>query len=144
MEDGYGICLNKWALDKSIKDELGLLLIISSLTAKEGYCFASNEYLAKIFKCREETISRKLRKLENKKYITIEYKWNGTRVINRKIRLANSPLTKKSMAVDKNVNGTDDKNVKDKNISINNKNYKNNFINRNYDKNDLENFYSNT
>lgn len=144
MEEGYGICLNKWALDKTIKDELGLLLIISSLTAKEGYCYASNEYLAKTFGCREETISRKLKKLENKKYITIEYKWNGTRVINRKIRIANSPLTKKSMAVDKNVNGTVDKNVKDKNISINNKNYKNGFTSRRYNKDDLNGFYSNT
>lgn len=142
MIDGYAFCWNKWALDKTIKDELGLLVIISSLTAKEGYCYASNEYLAKTLNCREETISRKLKKLEDKKYITIEYRWNGTRVINRKIRLANSPLTKKSMAVDKNVNGTDDKNVKDKNISINNKNYKkSNFKNRDYDDGYLNGFY---
>ena len=49
MEDGYSLCLNKWALDKTIKNELGLLLIISSLTAEKGYCYASNGYLAKQF-----------------------------------------------------------------------------------------------
>ena len=31
MDQGYSICLNIWALDKDIKSELGLLLIISSL-----------------------------------------------------------------------------------------------------------------
>ena len=41
--NGYAICFNDWALDKSIKNELGLLLIISSLCAKEGYCYATNE-----------------------------------------------------------------------------------------------------
>lgn len=105
MEQGYALCLNEWALDKRIKNELGLLLIISSLTAKEGYCFASNEYLAKIFNCRTETISRKLKKLTNKRYISIEYKWNGTSVISRKIRIKGLPLTKMSTAVNKKING---------------------------------------
>ena len=27
MKNGYAICLNEWSLDKSIKNELGLLLI---------------------------------------------------------------------------------------------------------------------
>ena len=121
MEDGYSICFNEWALDKNIKDELGLLLIISSLTAEKGYCYASNDYLAKIFETSVVTISRKIKTLEEKKYIEIEYEKKGCLVISRKIR-----LTKMLTAINKNVNRTINKNVKDNNISnINNTNNNN-------------------
>ena len=124
MKEGYSICFNEWALDKDIKDELGLLLIISSLTAEKGYCYASNDYLAKIFKTNVVTISRKIKILEEKKYIEIEYEKKGCLVISRKIR-----LTKMITAINKNVNRTINKNVKENNISninntsINNNNY---------------------
>ena len=61
MENGYALCLNEWALDKSIKNELGLLLIISSLCAEKGYCYASNKYLAEIFDTNEVVICRKIK-----------------------------------------------------------------------------------
>ena len=125
MEDGYSICFNEWALDKNIKDELGLLLIISSLTAEKGYCYASNDYLAKIFETSVVTISRKIKTLEEKKYIKIEYEKKGCLVISRKIR-----LTKMLTAINKNVNRTINKNVKENNISnINNTNNNNNNYN---------------
>ena len=118
MKEGYSICFNEWALDKDIKDELGLLLIISSLTAEKGYCYASNDYLAKIFETSVVTISRKIKILEEKKYIEIEYEKKGCLVISRKIR-----LTKMITAINKNVNRTINKNVKENNISnINNTN----------------------
>lgn len=121
MADGYSICFNEWALDKDIKDELGLLLIISSLTAEKGYCYASNDYLAEIFKTNVVTISRKIKILEEKKYIEIEYEKKGCLVISRKIR-----LTKMLTAINKNVNRTVNKNVKENNISnINNTNINN-------------------
>lgn len=115
MEQGYAICLNKWTLDESIKNELRLLLIISSLCAKEGYCYASNEYLANIFHETERNISVKLKKLESKGYLHIKYEYIGTAVKSREIR-----LTKKSTAIDKNINRTVDKNIKDNNISKSN------------------------
>ena len=125
MEDGYSICFNEWALDKNIKDELGLLLIISSLTAEKGYCYASNDYLAKIFETSVVTISRKIKILEEKKYIKIEYEKKGCLVISRKIR-----LTKMLTVINKNVNRTINKNVKENNISnINNTNNNNNNYN---------------
>ena len=62
MKDGYSICLNEWALDKDIKNELGLLLIISSLCSEKGYCFASNNYLAQLFNITEISVSRKIKK----------------------------------------------------------------------------------
>ena len=123
MKEGYSICFNEWALDKNIKDELGLLLIISSLTAEKGYCYASNDYLAKIFETSVVTISRKIKTLEEKKYIEIEYEKKGCLVISRKIR-----LTKMLTAINKNVNRTINKNVKENNISnINNTNNNNNY-----------------
>ena len=125
MKEGYSICFNEWALDKDIKDELGLLLIISSLTAEKGYCYASNDYLAKIFETSVVTISRKIKILEEKKYIEIEYEKKGCLVISRKIR-----LTKMLTAINKNVNRTINKNVKENNISnINNTNINNNNYN---------------
>ena len=92
MNDGYSICLNKWAFDKEIKNELGLLLIISSLCVQKGFCFASNEYLAKLFNEDVTTISKKIKKLESKKYIEISYKKRGFEVTAREIRLAKMPM----------------------------------------------------
>lgn len=123
MENGYSICMNEWALDNSIKGELGLLLIISSLTAKEGYCYANNNYLAEQFKTTEVSISRKIKKLEQKKYITIEYKKRGCEVISRKIR-----LTKMLTDDYQNCYSTINKNVKDNNINNKNININNIYI----------------
>ena len=81
MNDGYSICLNRWALDKDIKSELGLLLIISSLCAEKGYCYASNEYLATIFDITEQSVSNKIQKLIDKNYLEVEYKYRGSQVI---------------------------------------------------------------
>lgn len=118
----YSLCPLEWALDKNIKNELGLLLIISSLCARDGYCWATNTYLAKLFDEPEQTISRKLKILELNQYIAIEYKKKGSVIASRTI----TPLTKMLMAVNKNVNGTVNKNAKENNsnnniININNK-----------------------
>ena len=132
MKNGYSICFNEWALDKDIKNELGLLLIISSLCAEKGYCYASNKYLAEIFDTNEITISRKIKLLESKNYISIEYEKRGCQVISRKLRLA-------KMLIDdyQNCKSTINKNVKENIISNNNIN--NNIIRKNYNKKEIEN-----
>ena len=119
MENGYSICLNKWALDKEIKNELGLLLIISSLCAKEGYCFASNSFLAEQFNLSEQSVSDKIKKLERKNYIEIEYEKRGCEIISRKLRLRKNCIDDKTKIV-----STIKQNAKDNNISINNNNNK--------------------
>ena len=128
MENGYSICLNKWALDKEIKNELGLLLIISSLCAKEGYCFASNSFLAEQFNVSEQSISDKIKKLERKNYIEIEYEKRGAEVISRKIRLRKNCIDDKTKIVP-----TIQQNFKDNNISINNTSINNITIDTIYD-----------
>ena len=121
MNNGYSICFNEWALDKEIKNELGLLLIISSLCAEKGYCYASNEYLANLFETNETTISRKIKLLEQKEYITIEYERRGCEIKNRYIR-----LSKMIIHDYQNKQSTIIKNDKENNISINNININNN------------------
>lgn len=135
MEDGYSICFNKWALDKEIKNELGLLLIISSLTAEKGYCYASNSYLAKLFQIDEVSVSRKIKKLERKKYITIEYEKRGAEVTRRYIRLTKM-LTDRYQKCKSTIN----KNVKENNISNNIISIKNLTT---YSEEELKNLYDN-
>lgn len=89
MNNGYSICFNRWSLDKRIKTELGLLNIISSLSAQTGYCFATNNFLANLFEETEQSISNKIKKLEKIGYISIEYEKKGCEVTGRKIRLKN-------------------------------------------------------
>ena len=108
MNNGYSICFNEWTLDKDIKNELSLLLIISSLTAEKGYCYASNKYLGELFDIDESMVSKKIKKLERKGYIEVEYTKIGNVVSSRIIR-----LSKMTTAIVKN--------DKENNISINNK-----------------------
>lgn len=121
INKGYSICFNEWALDKDIKNELGLLLIISSLTAQEGYCFASNAYFAKLFNTNETTISRKLKLLEAKNYISIEYHKRGTEVISRHVRLSKMITDHYQKCQPTVIKNDKDNNISINNISINNK-----------------------
>lgn len=123
MQNGYSICFNRWALDKEIKNELNLLLIISSLCAREGCCYASNKYLAELFNITEISISNKIKKLEKENYIEIEYEKRGCEVISRKIRLKNILIDDYKKFIP-----TIKKNFKDNNISINNTSNNNIYI----------------
>ena len=115
MEDGYAVCFNKWALDKRIKNELGLLIIISSLSAEKGYCYASNNYIASQYKETEQSVSNKIKKLEKLNYITVEYEKHGCEVVSRKIRLKNYYIDDIT-----NVIPTIEQIFKENNTSINN------------------------
>lgn len=113
IKDGYGICLNEWILDTRIKNELPVLLMISSLTAKTGVCFASNKYFAELFDCTEVSISQKISKLAKLGYIQIDYEKRGAEVKKRTIRL------KKFLTDDLNIfYSTDKKIFKDNNNNI--------------------------
>ena len=124
MKNGYALCLNEWAIDKTIKSELGLLLIVSSLTAENGYCYASNSYFSKLFEINEVSVSRKLKKLIKKGYISISYEKRGAEVIKREIRLTKmltDGLQKDQSTINKNVK---ENNTSNNNIYINQKSNK--------------------
>ncbi len=119
---GYGICFNEWLFDERIKSELALLIYISSLSAKNGYCFASNKHFADKFNVSERTIIRQIVKLEKLNLISIKNKKAGSVTVAREItinKLKNSkktdennqcqnchqPVTDLSSSSDKNVSG---------------------------------------
>lgn len=87
LQNGYAICFNSWLFDERIQNELRLLLLISSLSAKEGYCYANNEYLASKLNKTSVWISGAISKLKKYGYIEVELQKFGAVVTNRKIKL---------------------------------------------------------
>lgn len=60
----------KILLDKTLTDRQKILLaLISNLSNERGYCFASNDYLAKCLNCSITSVRDNLRELEKQKYI---------------------------------------------------------------------------
>ncbi len=88
IENGYGICFNDWLFDKEIKNELRLLIVISSLSAKLGYCTASNEYLSGLFGEHIDRVSTKIAKLEKLGHLQIVHKKHGAAIMGRKIYIS--------------------------------------------------------
>lgn len=126
--NGYAICFNEWIFDNKIRNELSLLLLISSLTAEKGYCYASNKYFAELFKMSEVSISRKIKKLEKLGHVKIDYEKRGCEIKVRFIR-----LTKMLTDDYQKCKSTINKNVKENNTSINNTSIDNNYNSLLYD-----------
>ena len=65
-------------LDNRVSERAKLLYaILTNLSTEKAYCYATNEYLAKIFNCDVRTIQRCLKELEETNYIKIEIKKNN-------------------------------------------------------------------
>lgn len=62
------------------KTDCSVLGLIISLTLKNGYCYASNEYLADYVKVSKRTISDSLSKIKRLKYIIVKYENNNRRI----------------------------------------------------------------
>ena len=62
------------------KTDCSVLGLIISLTLKNGYCYASNEYLANYVKVSKRTISDSLSKIKRLKYIIVKYENNNRRI----------------------------------------------------------------
>ena len=72
-------------LDEDISSTSKLLMgLITTLTMKEGFCYASNKYLSNLMKVSRRTITSCITSLKRKKYIKVENDPNM-----RKIYLAN-------------------------------------------------------
>ena len=124
LRGGYNHCLNKWAMDENIQSELGLLCMISCLTARTGVCTASNAFLANVFNIHEKSISRKITKLKNAGYINISYVKRGCEIERRLITLTSNnivPRRTKMLPDESQIcYPTSHKSVTEKNISTNN------------------------
>ena len=72
-------------LDDDISSTSKLLMgLITTLTMKEGFCYASNKYLSNLLKVSRRTITSCISSLKRKNYIKVENDPNM-----RKIYLAN-------------------------------------------------------
>ena len=79
--------------NKKLKaNEKLLYAIIISLTCKEGYCFASNKYLAEKLDVNPKTVSSWISDLRDKGFIKLEIIRNeNNQIIQRKIYINDSP-----------------------------------------------------
>ena len=117
---------------------------ITALSQKDGSCWASNKYFAKLYNVSTVTISRWISSLVENNFINREivYKKGTKEIDKRYLQLCNG-------GINKNVNAPINKNVKDNNTSINNtsinisnrrKDFVLNVMSFDYDKNILNSF----
>ena len=140
--------------NKELKaNEKLLYAIITSLANKEGYCFASNKYLAEKLDVNPKTISSWISDLKNRKFIIVELIRNENKqIVQRKIYINDAPYPLNNGYLYQSKNGQAIyQNMEDNNIRFNNKNnnkghrkYISNYENqRVYTKEFLESLYAN-
>lgn len=103
--------------DKRLKPNAKLLYgEITSLTNKEGYCWADNTYFANLFEVSNETISRWVSQLVKYGYIHVEIlDFNKRKItLDKKVKgvcqKSQGGMTKKSKGYDKKVNSINENN----------------------------------
>lgn len=115
----YSIIPANVRYDENLKDKAKLLYgEITSLSDKNGYCYASNKYFADLYKVSTRTITELISSLVKQDYIQIkyEYKKNTKQIIQRKIYL----WKKTSIPLEKYFYTPLEENFQDNNTSINN------------------------
>lgn len=98
---------------------------------EKGYCWATNQYFADLYKVSKITVSRWISTLNKKGYISVEtlYKEGTKEIIERHLYIVNTPINNNVNryiqndleGINENVNTPINKNVKDNNKVINNK-----------------------
>lgn len=90
----YAIIPANVRYDKELNANAKLLYSeITALSNKEGYCWASNDYFAKLYNVSKRSIIEWLNLLKDKKYIEtkIFYKEGTKEILNRYIRILHTP-----------------------------------------------------
>jgi DNA-binding transcriptional ArsR family regulator len=98
----YGILPSQVRYDKELSNFTKLMYCeVSALSSKDGKCFASNGYFAKIYGVSEKTVSRAIISLRDNGYIKITHyrKKDDYKISKREITLR----SKMSVKMDKNV-----------------------------------------
>ncbi|ACA63332.1 putative DNA replication protein [Lactobacillus phage c5] len=103
---------------------------ITALCNEKGYCWASNGYFADLYGVSKVTVSRWIKALVDKGYISteIEFKENSKEVLHRYIKIVDTPINKNvkgsyqkdNEGINKNVKAPINKNVKENTTYINN------------------------
>lgn len=102
--------------DKNLRDKAKLLYgEITSLSDKNGYCWATNRYFAELYGVSTTTISTLIKELVDNGYIKseVEYRKGTKEILNRYLKIFKDPYLKKFKEGIK-------ENLKDNNTSINN------------------------
>lgn len=127
----YAIIPAEVRYDKDLPPNAKLLYgEITALCNEKGYCWATNQYFADLYKVSKITVSRWISTLNKKGYISIDtlYREGTKELIGRHIYIVNTPINKNVNryikndleGVNKIVNTHINKNVKENNTSINN------------------------
>jgi len=101
---------------------------ITAMTNKHGYCWASNEYFSKLYKCTPQAISKWIKNLKNNGFISCEYLYkNGSKEISQRlIKLSNIGINDGLIGINDGLSGINDclggyqHTIKDNNTSNNN------------------------
>lgn len=88
---------------------------ITALCNQKGYCWATNDYFAKLYNCTKQSVSGWIGKLKEKGYIAVEiiYKEGSKEILNRYIKISDYPIQN-------NLNTPIQNSFKDNNTSFNN------------------------
>ncbi len=111
----YAIIPANVRYDPNLKDKAKLLYgEITALCNERGYCWATNEYFAKLYGVSKVTISTLIKDLVENGYIKsqIIYKAGTKEILNRYLSIVKDPIKE-------NLNTPIKENLKDNNTSIN-------------------------
>jgi DnaD/phage-associated family protein len=104
---------------------------ITALCNEKGYCWATNEYFAKLYNVSKQAISTWIRKLKENGYINVEivYREGTKEILHRYIKIFEHPIKENfNTPIKENFNTPIKENFKDNNTYINNT-YNNNTTN---------------
>ena len=131
----FGILPANVRYDKSLKPmEKILYTEISSLTNKDGYCYATNSYFSKLYEVHKNTVGAWINNLEKQGYIktVLIYKKGTKEIIERRIYInqkVDTPINenvdtyqqKDLEPINEKVDTPINENIEENNTSINNK-----------------------
>ena len=131
----FGILPANVRYDKNLKPmEKILYTEISSLTNKDGYCYATNSYFSKLYEVHKNTVGAWINNLEKQGYIktVLIYKKGTKEIIERRIYInqkIDTPINenvdtyqqKDLEPINEKVDTPINENIEDNNTSINNK-----------------------
>ena len=131
----FGILPANVRYDKNLKPmEKILYTEISSLTNKDGYCYATNSYFSKLYEVHKNTVGTWINNLEKQGYIktVLIYKKGTKEIIERRIYInqkTNTPINenvdtyqqKDLEPINKKIDTPINENIEENNTSINNK-----------------------
>lgn len=90
----YSILTAQVRYDKELQDKAKLLYSeITALANSKGYCYATNDYFAKLYNTTTRTIANHIRTLKEKGYIFVEYTYkpNSKEIAQRRIYIRDIP-----------------------------------------------------